>query len=974
NTTKETTYARITGTGASISSTLKLEENSSYVVTVSYIYDESINKNALKIGGGNGWADGEWWISSTNNINSYTVSSTKPSTETTGGTGGNQEGGKDTQEESKLVYYTTWKDLPIDKTDTYYKYYFDSSVNPYFPYDAPYSPNYPSEYKKDGEGEYVYGNCTWYCWARASEILVQNGKSPLTKSQLITDPSGWFNCAGGLRVSKSTNAQPKTNSIAVYSGHVRYIEYADENLIIYTESGYRDTNDYDIDVGKTDPFNGGKPTWLCFKSGTATKNSSDKWVDHGPWGEWYGFTVGSNGLLGYIYLDVGQENTPTINTKLVSNSSKSSYTTNENVTIKWNTYTGASSYGLTISRKTGSSWTSREIVYDKNGLTGNSVNVGKLPTGEYRFNMGAYSSGGSLLGDYSVLNYFTVVSTSNEEPEKYTITYNANGGTGAPSSQTKSHDIAITLNSATPIREGYTFQGWATSANGNVVYTPGDNYTANSSITLYAVWDDNKNWSNWSDWDDEVITSSDYRQVQTKNVYVYYHYILTYSSNGQSGAYAIEKEKMNALYPSDPASTQNHHTYYSDTKLSQVDSFTYYGKTYRAYKNLCPQDSSYTFGDNAYHLYDDGTDTTKTLYRYRDIQYNIEYEANGGTGAPAAQTKTHGTALALSSTTPTRTGYTFKGWATTASGSVSYAPGASFTTNADTILYAVWKSNTVSVTGVTLSKTAATLTDGDTLTLTATIAPSNATNKNVTWTSSNTSVATVNTSGVVTAKAAGTATITVKTADGGKSAECKVVVVESGITAKLKIGDVTCALGQTVRVPITLPNNPGIAGVEFTLQFDASALEIVDIEYDNWGGFDNKEQVRPENELSFSFHSAGNYTKEALCTLVFKVKDDAKTGEYSLKIIDSFACNENLLDIELSITAGAVRVLDYIIGDSNGDGKINTKDVVLIAQYIAGWDVTINTAAIDCSGDGIVNTKDVVLLAQFIAGWDVKLG
>ena len=88
----------------------------------------------------------------------------------------------------------------------------------------------------------------------------------------------------------------------------------------------------------------------------------------------------------------------------------------------------------------------------------------------------------------------------------------------------------------------------------------------------------------------------------------------------------------------------------------------------------------------------------------------------------------------------------------------------------------------VPVTGVTLNHSTLTMTAGGTETLTATIAPSNATNKNVTWSSSNTSVATVSTSGLVTAVAAGTATITVTTADGGKTAACAVTVQAANTT------------------------------------------------------------------------------------------------------------------------------------------------------------------------------------------------
>ena len=82
----------------------------------------------------------------------------------------------------------------------------------------------------------------------------------------------------------------------------------------------------------------------------------------------------------------------------------------------------------------------------------------------------------------------------------------------------------------------------------------------------------------------------------------------------------------------------------------------------------------------------------------------------------------------------------------------------------------------VSVTSVTLNKTATSIQVGGTETLTATISPTDATNKNVTWKSSNTAVATVDDNGKVTGVAAGEATITVTTEEGGKTATCKVTV------------------------------------------------------------------------------------------------------------------------------------------------------------------------------------------------------
>ena len=64
----------------------------------------------------------------------------------------------------------------------------------------------------------------------------------------------------------------------------------------------------------------------------------------------------------------------------------------------------------------------------------------------------------------------------------------------------------------------------------------------------------------------------------------------------------------------------------------------------------------------------------------------------------------------------------------------------------------------------------------------------------------------------------------------------------------------------------------------------------------------------------------------------------------------------------------------YLYGDTNNDGLINAKDAVLLAQYLANWDVQINLLAADCNGDKEVNAKDAVLIAQYLANWDVTLG
>ena len=91
----------------------------------------------------------------------------------------------------------------------------------------------------------------------------------------------------------------------------------------------------------------------------------------------------------------------------------------------------------------------------------------------YTFNMPAK--------DYSIVAKFNSI--------VYKITYNANGGNGAPSAQTKSYGKNITLSTVTPTRNGYAFAGWTVNKSSNsVAYRPGDYYKDNSNIELYAIW------------------------------------------------------------------------------------------------------------------------------------------------------------------------------------------------------------------------------------------------------------------------------------------------------------------------------------------------------------------------------------------------------------------------------------------------------------------------------------------------------
>lgn len=124
----------------------------------------------------------------------------------------------------------------------------------------------------------------------------------------------------------------------------------------------------------------------------------------------------------------------------------------------------------------------------------------------------------------------------------------------------------------------------------------------------------------------------------------------------------------------------------------------------------------------------------------------------------------------------------------------------------------------VAVTGVTLDSTSATLTVGDSKTLTAILAPENASDKTVTWSSSVPSVASVDESGKVTALASGNATITVTTNDGSKTATCEVTVEAAKVSSSVSLSVVSSS-------DIRLTYNEGLLSASFTGSYTVAIAE-----------------------------------------------------------------------------------------------------------------------------------------------------
>lgn len=132
----------------------------------------------------------------------------------------------------------------------------------------------------------------------------------------------------------------------------------------------------------------------------------------------------------------------------------------------------------------------------------------------------------------------------------YGVTFNANGGKGAPATQAKLHNKSLTLSTSKPTRTGYTFQGWSTTNDSSVEYTSGATYGKNNNknVTLYAVWKANNYTYNivyQSSSGSQLGTNTITRAYGTKNQIVYPKAFIGYASpSSQSVTWDSTKAKI----------------------------------------------------------------------------------------------------------------------------------------------------------------------------------------------------------------------------------------------------------------------------------------------------------------------------------------------------------------------------------------------------------------------------------------------
>jgi hypothetical protein len=310
----------------------------------------------------------------------------------------------------------------------------------------------------------------------------------------------------------------------------------------------------------------------------------------------------------------------------------------------------------------------------------------------------------------------------------YTVSFDANGGSGAPYDQTKIQAVTLTLDSTRPTKYGSEFKGWDTnSAADTVRYLPGGSYTDNASVTLYAVWEplkytvtyDVKGGSPTPDPQTKIhginLTldstrptkdGSEFKGWDTNSAATtpQYQPSGSYTDNASVTLYAVwEPLKYTVTYDAkggsptpDPQIKTHGIIFILDDTIPTKDGFEFKGWDTNSAADTVRYQPGGSYTDNA----------SVTLYAvWEPLKYTVTYDAKGGSPTPDPQTKTYGINLTLNSTRPDKDDFKFKGWDTNSSATtVRYPPGGIYTENAPVTLYAVWQSITPRLIDLSISE------------------------------------------------------------------------------------------------------------------------------------------------------------------------------------------------------------------------------------------------------------------------------
>lgn len=315
------------------------------------------------------------------------------------------------------------------------------------------------------------------------------------------------------------------------------------------------------------------------------------------------------------------------------------------------------------------------------------LNVNLNPNTDYYMYVGVASGGAWQAVNYHSSSRYThyYVEFLESTDVTYTVTYNANGGSGAPTSQTKTWGTNLTLSSTKPTRTGYTFLGWSTSSTAtSATWAAGATYSTEASNTLYAVW-----------------------TLNSGTVYYYANGGTATSSYPMDTTTGKSNTTSTVYYTSTPFDLFNCTTLFSRTGYhieSDATAWRYGSSTATTYFNQASQDfSSYLSSSTgqSFNLYAAWVANT----------YTVSYNANGGSGTMENSTATYNQEFKTTANAFTRVGYTFAGWNESADGTgVAWGISSSDSGTAESgnswtwtytkniTLYAVWTVNSYTLT------------------------------------------------------------------------------------------------------------------------------------------------------------------------------------------------------------------------------------------------------------------------------------
>lgn len=274
-------------------------------------------------------------------------------------------------------------------------------------------------------------------------------------------------------------------------------------------------------------------------------------------------------------------------------------------------------------------------VGNKYYFLGYAVAADSGTTIKYPCRIGSGSSVSSAIGYYpeSVFPYAT-----------YTIKYNANGGSGAPSNQTKTYGTDLTISNTKPTRSGYTFKGWSLTNGGSVYYTAGSTCGRNENLTLYAVWEEHKLTVNYYRNNADYAA---YKGVEITTDLVHSQDFL-YDNSYSSGLANVQNVDYIYLSRTGYAPTGYWNTS-SDGSGYGVD----HNKSFSTGQALAQ-----AFGKSLAS----GNASVNVYAQWQENAYTLSYDSNGGFGEINSQTVEWGATFNLSNNTFTREGYKFVGW------------------------------------------------------------------------------------------------------------------------------------------------------------------------------------------------------------------------------------------------------------------------------------------------------------------------